>query len=608
MEVEPAPDLRISTAAGEEAGAGVVGSPAAAPPPRLPSISALLNDISPSDPAQDPSSAPTTSLPPCGSFDKLPRPSNSNYFPIALSPISHSPDTPSSHTQPSPSEFSPVATASPRTAEEAGKADSLRNKPLDNPVLPTRQLASVEFPDGNALHPLPSGLLGGRNSLTGSLDSAQRPRSNTISHPAVYELPPFARPAHGYQSFATSSERGGGSHDERGSVSRAFDSVDPFFRHPSLGASSSRPRALSISTTDEYRAWLADAPPHLRQHYVGGAPPRGTADIATLRRGSAPAPRLAFVMEQPGGPSPPSVDAGGARAHANAHVQARGLTYPPPPPFPPQQHHHRWTGHPPPPLAPGQQPPSGMHSALLPPPPPSHTHTPAGLGLFPLSIPSGLPLTSPASPPTVSPLTATSTSAPAIIGAGWGALPGRPGPPPSGQLAAELAYGAVDARMDAAQAQAGGADAGTSEAGRYICPHCTKRFARPSSLRIHMHSHTGEKPFSCHLCDRAFSVQSNLRRHLKIHKGGQPASSASSSSSAPSGQNGSRRGERIAREQQARAAAASAASASGVVGGVVGAVEEEEEDGEGEGEGEGEDEEMASPSDDGQLAGVGAGG
>lgn len=50
---------------------------------------------------------------------------------------------------------------------------------------------------------------------------------------------------------------------------------------------------------------------------------------------------------------------------------------------------------------------------------------------------------------------------------------------------------------------------------RYICPTCSKAFSRPSSLRIHSHSHTGEKPFKCpHLgCGKAFSVRSNMKRH-----------------------------------------------------------------------------------------------
>jgi hypothetical protein len=50
---------------------------------------------------------------------------------------------------------------------------------------------------------------------------------------------------------------------------------------------------------------------------------------------------------------------------------------------------------------------------------------------------------------------------------------------------------------------------------RYICQTCNKAFSRPSSLRIHSHSHTGEKPFKCpHLgCGKAFSVRSNMKRH-----------------------------------------------------------------------------------------------
>ncbi|KAI9252487.1 hypothetical protein EDC94DRAFT_620691 [Helicostylum pulchrum] len=58
------------------------------------------------------------------------------------------------------------------------------------------------------------------------------------------------------------------------------------------------------------------------------------------------------------------------------------------------------------------------------------------------------------------------------------------------------------------------------QTGRYYCPFCNKAFNRPSSLRIHTYSHTGEKPFVCQEdgCGRQFSVQSNMRRHMRVHR------------------------------------------------------------------------------------------
>ncbi|SJL17178.1 uncharacterized protein ARMOST_20723 [Armillaria ostoyae] len=55
--------------------------------------------------------------------------------------------------------------------------------------------------------------------------------------------------------------------------------------------------------------------------------------------------------------------------------------------------------------------------------------------------------------------------------------------------------------------------------GKHVCQTCNKSFNRPSSLRIHVNTHTGATPFQCPFpsCGRKFNVNSNMRRHYRNH-------------------------------------------------------------------------------------------
>ena len=56
------------------------------------------------------------------------------------------------------------------------------------------------------------------------------------------------------------------------------------------------------------------------------------------------------------------------------------------------------------------------------------------------------------------------------------------------------------------------------KARKYPCTVCDKRFTRPSTLKTHMNSHTGNRPFACNVagCGWRFTVFSNLKRHARI--------------------------------------------------------------------------------------------
>ncbi|KAJ8687453.1 hypothetical protein QAD02_023247 [Eretmocerus hayati] len=69
---------------------------------------------------------------------------------------------------------------------------------------------------------------------------------------------------------------------------------------------------------------------------------------------------------------------------------------------------------------------------------------------------------------------------------------------------------------------------------RVICPYCQRPFPWTSSLRRHILTHTGQKPYQCKYCSLLFTTKSNCDRHLlRKHKANVAKARRNRSTSSP---------------------------------------------------------------------------
>merc|ERR1712038_2108734 len=55
-----------------------------------------------------------------------------------------------------------------------------------------------------------------------------------------------------------------------------------------------------------------------------------------------------------------------------------------------------------------------------------------------------------------------------------------------------------------------------------VCGMCGKKFVCVTTMKRHLVTHTGEKPFSCKICGKQYTQKGNLRVHERTHRNDRP--------------------------------------------------------------------------------------